>query len=73
MNRGGQAEESPLAGRHEEVVGMQDGRVGQQKVLQLHVLVFAPEGKENIYQIPCFSNRICNQDIMKAGRRLDVD
>ena len=50
MNGRGHAEEAPLAGRHEEVVGVQDARVGQQKVLQFHVLVLAPEGKGHVNQ-----------------------
>ena len=54
MNRRGHAEEAPLAGRHEEVVGVQDGRVGQQKVLQFHVLVLAPEGKGHVNQYSFF-------------------
>ena len=43
VDGGGHSEEAPLAGRHEEVVGVQDRRVGQQEVLQLHMLVLAPE------------------------------
>ena len=42
VDGGGHSEEAPLAGRHEEVVGVQDRRVGQQEVLQLHMLVLAP-------------------------------
>ena len=42
VNGGGHSEEAPFAGRHEEVVGVQDRRVGQQEVLQLHMLVLAP-------------------------------
>ena len=45
MDGRGQSEEAPLAGRHEEVVGVQDRRVGQQEVLQLHMLVLAPVNK----------------------------